>query len=97
MYVYYQADYDIELWVILSQLANTDPDIVQWSAFRKEYHFWMLIIWGTLAAASVELEWASLGGLHSSEGYGQPALFYQRIDTYDSIGSASKRPKHHRR
>jgi hypothetical protein len=53
MYVYYQADYDIELWVILSQLANTDPDIVQWSAFRKEYHFWMLIIWGTLAAASV--------------------------------------------
>jgi hypothetical protein len=37
----------------LSQSTDTGPDFSQWSWLRKEYHFWILIIWGTLAAASV--------------------------------------------
>jgi len=40
--------------VLLIPQPTTDPeDPLNWRTFRKEYHFWLLIIWGTLAAASV--------------------------------------------
>lgn len=40
--------------VVLIPQPSSDPDDpLNWSNFRKEYHFWLLIIWGVLVAASV--------------------------------------------
>lgn len=40
--------------VLLVPQPTSDPeDPLNWRTSRKEYHFWLLIIWGTLAAASV--------------------------------------------
>lgn len=40
--------------VLLIPQPTSDPeDPLNWRSFRKEYHFSLLIIWGTLAAASV--------------------------------------------
>jgi hypothetical protein len=40
--------------VVLIPQPTSDPDDpLNWSPLRKEYHFWLLIIWGILMAASV--------------------------------------------
>ncbi|KAF8863918.1 MFS general substrate transporter [Acephala macrosclerotiorum] len=39
--------------VLIPQPSNDPDDPLNWSQFRKEYHFWLLIIWGVLVAASV--------------------------------------------
>jgi hypothetical protein len=36
-----------------SSPTNDPDDPLNWSPLRKEYHFWLLIIWGILMAASV--------------------------------------------
>ncbi|KAE9365729.1 MFS general substrate transporter [Stipitochalara longipes BDJ] len=40
--------------VVLIPQPTSDPDDpLNWSPLRKEYHFWLLIIWGILMSASV--------------------------------------------
>ncbi|KUJ15419.1 MFS general substrate transporter [Mollisia scopiformis] len=44
------ADTDV---VLIPQPSSDPDDPLNWSRFRKEYHFWLLIVWGILVAASV--------------------------------------------
>ncbi|PGH17183.1 hypothetical protein AJ79_01321 [Helicocarpus griseus UAMH5409] len=39
--------------VLVPQPSNDPNDPLNWSKFRKEYHFWLLWIWGFIAAVSV--------------------------------------------
>ncbi|EEH08397.1 membrane transporter [Histoplasma capsulatum G186AR] len=39
--------------VLVPQPSNDPNDPLNWSKFRKEYHFWLLWIWGFLAAVCV--------------------------------------------
>lgn len=39
--------------LLIPQPTSNPEDPLNWRLFRKEYHFWLLILWGTLAAASV--------------------------------------------
>ncbi|OAX82552.1 hypothetical protein ACJ72_03095 [Emergomyces africanus] len=39
--------------VLVPQPSNDPNDPLSWSKFRKEYHFWLLWIWGFLAAVCV--------------------------------------------
>jgi hypothetical protein len=39
--------------VLIPQPTNDPEDPLAWSRFRKEYHFWLLWIWGFIAAVSV--------------------------------------------
>jgi hypothetical protein len=42
--------------VLIPQPSDDPDDPLNWSRLRKEYHFWLLVVWGTLAAAS--LNWS---------------------------------------
>ncbi|KAI1910438.1 hypothetical protein LOZ12_004658 [Ophidiomyces ophidiicola] len=39
--------------ILVPQPTNDPNDPLNWSRFRKEYHFWLLWIWGFIAAVSV--------------------------------------------
>lgn len=37
--------------VLIPQPTNNPNDPLNWSRWRKEYHYWLLWVWGLLAAA----------------------------------------------
>lgn len=39
--------------ILVPQPTNDPNDPLNWSKLRKEYHFWLLWIWGFIAAVSV--------------------------------------------
>lgn len=43
--------------VLIPQPTNHPDDPLNWGRVRKEYHFWLLWIWGFIAAVSVN--WVS--------------------------------------
>ncbi|KMP04029.1 membrane transporter [Coccidioides immitis H538.4] len=52
--------------ILVPQPTNDPNDPLNWSRLRKEYHFWLLWIWGFIAAVSVNWVgpvWQSLHGV----------------------------------
>jgi hypothetical protein len=39
--------------VLVPQPTNNPDDPLNWGRVRKEYHFWLLWLWGFIAAVSV--------------------------------------------
>jgi MFS family permease len=53
--------------VLIPQPTNDPEDPLNWSTLRKEYHFWLLITWGVLVAASINWSgpvWVCLYQIH---------------------------------